>query len=287
MSGPVFAGYVSVYSGPGAALGRGQAAALGRDRAALDAVRRGHLHPALHGLVDLRRAHVLPEPSQLRRHVRLDADVVRRVVPGLVAAQEDRRELVEGQLPVRRRIATRRRPPRSASWSSSALEARAPRRERPSRGGHRPGQRAAEHQARARTPAACSAPAAGRPRRSSPAATRRSGPAHPAARASRPAAAPRRPPRPRAGPTRPRSGSPSAPARSRARRRRRRSAGPARAGAAAARGTRPPGSSSRPRRRARRPPAARAGAGASSAPAADRAPTARRRGSRARPPSRA
>src|SRR5205823_6824397 len=90
--------------GPGAALGWGQASALGRDRAALDAVRRRHLHPALDGLVDLRRAHALPEPRQLWRHVRPHADVVGRVVTRLVAAQEDRRELVERELAVRRGV---------------------------------------------------------------------------------------------------------------------------------------------------------------------------------------
>src|SRR5947199_5885713 len=81
-----------------AALRRGQAAALRGDRAALDAVRRGHLHPALDGFVDLRGTHVLPELRELGRHIRPNADVIRSVVARLVAAEEDRRELVEGEL---------------------------------------------------------------------------------------------------------------------------------------------------------------------------------------------
>ena len=54
--------------------------------------------------VHLRRAHVGPQLGDVRRHVPLHADVVGLVVPGLVAGGEDRRELVEGELAVRRRI---------------------------------------------------------------------------------------------------------------------------------------------------------------------------------------
>src|SRR5438874_4203273 len=96
--------------GPGAALGRSQAPALRGDRAALDAVRRGHLHAdvpvalRLADLVHLRRAHPLPELAECARDARLDPDVARLVVARLVPRREDRRELVEDELPVGRRI---------------------------------------------------------------------------------------------------------------------------------------------------------------------------------------
>jgi hypothetical protein len=91
----------------------GQPAALGGDRAALDAVRRGDLdlHIAVTclvaDLVDLRRAHSRPELGDLRRNVVAYAQVVGRVVTCLVAAEEDRRELVEGELAVGNRVALR------------------------------------------------------------------------------------------------------------------------------------------------------------------------------------
>ena len=105
--------YVSCVLGAAAAFGRGQAAALGGDGAALDAVRRGELHldgavaVRVADLVDLRRAHVRPQLRQLARDLRLDADVIRLVVARAVARREDARQLVEGQLPVRRRIRLR------------------------------------------------------------------------------------------------------------------------------------------------------------------------------------
>src|SRR5438445_6386905 len=79
--------------GARAALGRRQPAAPRGDRAALDAVRRRHLHrdrTALAGavlgeLVDLRRAHPHPELADLPRHLGPDANVVLLVVPRSVA----------------------------------------------------------------------------------------------------------------------------------------------------------------------------------------------------------
>src|SRR4029077_1094234 len=96
--------------GPGAALGRRQAAALRGDRTALDAVRRREIDRdsavAADGsdLVDLRGAHVHPELSDVARNLALEADVIRLVVARLVPRQEDGRELVERELPVRARI---------------------------------------------------------------------------------------------------------------------------------------------------------------------------------------
>src|SRR5438105_3771123 len=72
--------------GPGSAFGRRQPTALGSDRAALDAVRRRGLHGDLVAraaavqLVDLGGAHPHPQLTDLARHGRLDADVVRLVV---------------------------------------------------------------------------------------------------------------------------------------------------------------------------------------------------------------
>src|SRR6266542_4862428 len=97
--------------GAGAALGWRQAAALRGDRAALDAVGGGYLEMdvavprLLAHLVDGGRAHPGPELGELRRHALAHAQVVRRVVPCLVPAQEDRRELVEGETPIRSRVA--------------------------------------------------------------------------------------------------------------------------------------------------------------------------------------
>src|SRR5919202_751571 len=97
--------------GPGAALRRGEAAAARRDRAALDAVRGRHLHVdlavAAPGLVDLGRAQVDPELGEVARDAALDPDVIRLVVPRPVPREVDRRELVEGELPVRPGIAAR------------------------------------------------------------------------------------------------------------------------------------------------------------------------------------
>jgi hypothetical protein len=55
-------------------------------------------------LVDLRRAHRDPGLGDLARHLGLDADVVGRVVAGRVAGEEDRVELVEGELVVGLRV---------------------------------------------------------------------------------------------------------------------------------------------------------------------------------------
>src|SRR4051794_23897978 len=99
--------------GAAAAFRRRQAAAFRGDRAALDAVRRGELDldrslaVLLADLVDLRGAEVHPHLRQLARDLRLDADVVRLVVARSVARREDARELVEGDLPVGRRIRLR------------------------------------------------------------------------------------------------------------------------------------------------------------------------------------
>ena len=51
-------------------------------------------------LIDLRRAHRDPGLGDLARDVRLDPDVVRRVVAGRVSGREHRRELVEHVLVV-------------------------------------------------------------------------------------------------------------------------------------------------------------------------------------------
>ena len=59
-------------------------------------------------LVDLGRAHRDPGLGDLAGNVSLDADVVRGVVAGGVAGEEDRIELVEGELVVGLRVAVRR-----------------------------------------------------------------------------------------------------------------------------------------------------------------------------------
>ena len=58
-------------------------------------------------LVDLRRAHARPQLGELARHLGLHADVVRLVVARAVAREEHRRELVERELAVGRRIRRR------------------------------------------------------------------------------------------------------------------------------------------------------------------------------------
>ena len=79
-------------------------------------------------------------------HRACDADVVRLVVARLVAREEDRRELVERELPVRRRI---------APWASRAnqrllrirLGTQLPEVETAFRHGHRTRERAADEEA--------------------------------------------------------------------------------------------------------------------------------------------
>ena len=205
----------------------------------------------------------------------------------LLPESEDRRELVERELAVGRRIALR---PVGAEQRllGVALGRKIARREAALGRRHHPRERAADAEAAAERLAACSAPArgrsqmklgahrlvvrgerAGRPRRSSR------------------AGAPRTPPRPRAGRTRSRSGCPSAsgtftmPAPSPQR---------SRPGACSRFGS---ASEAALRDRLRAPldplaalEDARGRAGASSAPGAGRARRARRRGSRARRPSR-
>ena len=63
--------------------------------------------PPSSALVDLRRAHPVPEHGELLRNAGLDAEVVRRVVAGPVPGEIDARELVERELPVGRGIALR------------------------------------------------------------------------------------------------------------------------------------------------------------------------------------
>src|SRR5919204_2062120 len=96
---------------PRAALRRGEAAAFRRDRAALDAVRGRDLDldlaVAAGDLVHLRWAHAHPHLAQVARDAALEAQVVRLVVARPVPREVDRRELVEGELPVRPRIAAR------------------------------------------------------------------------------------------------------------------------------------------------------------------------------------
>ena len=96
--------------GAGAALGRGQPTALGGDRAALDTVRRRHLHRDLAVAVasarprNLRRAHVHPQLRHLARHMRSSRMWFGWSSRVLLPESEDRRELVEGQLAVRHGI---------------------------------------------------------------------------------------------------------------------------------------------------------------------------------------
>src|SRR5204862_7812879 len=125
------------------ALRRGEPAALGGDRAALDAVGRRDIHAVARRLIDLRGTHALPHPRELRRHVTPDDDVVRLVVAGLVPRREDRRELVEGELAVGRRVALRAVGPNELLLAV-ALGPRAARREVSLRRRHRAGERAAE-----------------------------------------------------------------------------------------------------------------------------------------------
>src|SRR4029077_19457864 len=132
--------------GAGTALRRREAAALGGDRTALHTVRRRYVDTSLGCFVDLRRAHPLPEQRDVLRHFPLEHDVARLIVTRLVAGREDRRELVERELPVRRRIAL---PPVRADQVDVgvALERQIAPREAPLRRGPRAGQRAAEDQA--------------------------------------------------------------------------------------------------------------------------------------------
>src|SRR3989442_588832 len=139
--------------GTAAAFWRGQPAAFRGDRAALDAVRRRHGDAGFRRLVDLGRAHSLPEPCDVLRDVTLDHDVVRLVVARLVPRREDGRELVERELAVRRRIALR-------AVGSDQIDAGIPfelevsRREAALRRRHRPPEGAADEEAAAggRTP---------------------------------------------------------------------------------------------------------------------------------------
>ncbi len=102
------ADHIDWYSGPDPALRGEEPASLGGDRAALDAVRRRHLdfhhvprRARVPGdLVDLSWAHVHPRLGNLAPNLAPDRDMARRVVPCLVPAQVDARELVEGELAV-------------------------------------------------------------------------------------------------------------------------------------------------------------------------------------------
>src|SRR3954468_8510638 len=131
---------------PRAALRRGEPAALRRDRAALDAIRRRDVDAVRRRLVHLRGAHPLPHPRELGRDVAPDDDVVRLVVPRLVPGCEDRRELVERELSVGRRVALRAVGAEQLLLAV-ALRARVARREVALRRGHSAGQRAAEPEA--------------------------------------------------------------------------------------------------------------------------------------------
>src|SRR5262249_41522248 len=87
-----------------------EAPALGGDGAALNTVRRRHVHgdqaviPGRASRVHLGRTGPDPQLGHLRRHPVLDADVVRLVVPGPVGRREHGRELVENERSVRRRV---------------------------------------------------------------------------------------------------------------------------------------------------------------------------------------
>src|SRR6184192_1333085 len=76
--------------GAAAALRWRQPAALGRDRAALHTVGGTDVDTAVPCLIDLRRTQPLPEVREVSRDLTLDHDVVRLIVPRLVAGREDR-----------------------------------------------------------------------------------------------------------------------------------------------------------------------------------------------------
>src|SRR5262249_30734275 len=91
--------------GAGTALRRRQPPPFCADRTALHAVRRRYVYLVARPLVHLRRAHALPHPADLLGHARPHPNVVRLIVARSVPRREDRRELVEGELAVRSRIA--------------------------------------------------------------------------------------------------------------------------------------------------------------------------------------
>ena len=108
---------------PVAALGRRQPAALGGDRPALHAVRVVDdqvdvaVSGASSGISYTPAGHIhAPRLGDTARHVLLHADVVRRVVAGRVARDEDRRELVEDVLAVRLGIASSSCRRRTSAW---------------------------------------------------------------------------------------------------------------------------------------------------------------------------
>ena len=165
--------YVSVYSGPeppSGGVSRPPLAVIAPHWTQFDGVT-STCDLAVAGvvadLVDLRRAHPRPRARRSRAaRASLHADVVRRVVAGLVAARKTRRELVEGELAVGSRVALRA-VGADQLLLGVALEARVAAagsgRGWPS--SRRPARRRAR--SRGRTPAACCAPASGRSRRSS------------------------------------------------------------------------------------------------------------------------
>src|SRR5262249_54529732 len=159
-------------------------------------------------LVHLRRTHRGPHLGQFPRHARCDPEVRRLVVPGAVPGEEHRRELVERQPTVGRRIVGGPRCPHDLLVGVALRRTVAPRQPAaPRPPARRPPPRARppprRPTARGRTPAACSVPGAGRSTRTTRAALRRTT----RGRRSRHRRAPPTPPPRRAGPTPPRSGS--------------------------------------------------------------------------------
>ena len=105
--------YVSVYSGPeppSGGVSRPPRAVIAPHWTQFDGVSFTSTVPSpsvVADLVDLRRAHPGPHLGHVARNVALDPDVVRLVVARAVAGGEHRRELVEGQRAVGRRVARR------------------------------------------------------------------------------------------------------------------------------------------------------------------------------------